>query len=78
MDVLQDFAYTIGSNFEVTVREKIKTSAEKQSTAPQIDPESLSTFRIAVDENEQESRDALRLPYEKYVSLHRNICFLFA
>lgn len=43
----------------------MKGSYDKQNTTPQIDPESLSTFRIAVAENEQESRDALRLPYEK-------------
>lgn len=67
MNVLQEFAYTIGSNFEVAVREKVKTSQEKQSSAPHIDPESLSTFKITADEQEQESRDALRLPYEKYV-----------
>lgn len=64
--LLQDFTYTIGSDFTIAVREKVKTSHEKQSSTPQIDPESLSTFRITVDENEQESRDALRLPYERY------------
>lgn len=63
--MLQEFAYTIGTNFEVAVREKLKTINEKQSATPQIDPESLSTFRITVAENEQESRDALRLPYER-------------
>lgn len=66
-EFVQEFAYTIGCNFEVAVREKVKASHEKQSSAPQIDPESLSTFRITVDEQEQESRDALRLPYEKCV-----------
>lgn len=65
--MLQEFAYTIGSNFEVAVREKVKTSNEKQSSTPQIDPESLATFRITADEHEKESRDALMLPYEKYV-----------
>ena len=64
--MLQEFVYTIGTNYDIAVREKLKTSRE-QSNTPQIDPESLSTFRITVAENEQESRDALRLPYERYV-----------
>lgn len=51
----------------MAIREKQKTTQEKQRSTPQIDPESLSTFRISVAENEQESRDALRLPYERYV-----------
>lgn len=67
LSILQEFAYTIGTSFEVAVREKLKTTNEKQSSTPQIDPESLSTFRITVAENEQESRDALRLPYERYI-----------
>lgn len=65
--MLQEFAYTIGATFEVAVKEKLKTSHEKQNTAPSIDPESLATFRISVAENEQKSRDALILPYERYV-----------
>lgn len=65
----------------MAVREQVKPTHEKQSSTPQIDPESLSTFRITVDEQEQESRDALRLPYEKYVistlhSLYRLFVFL--
>lgn len=64
----QEFAYAIEPNFEVTVREKLKASHDKQNTTPTIDPESLATFRIAVAENEQESRDALILPYERYVT----------
>lgn len=65
--MFQEFIYTIGTNFEVGVREKLKTSHDKQHTTPSIDPESLATFKIAVAENEQESRDALILPYERYL-----------
>lgn len=55
----------IGTNHEISVREKLKTSTEKETTTPAIDPESLSTFKITTDGNEQATKDALILPYER-------------
>lgn len=62
---LKEYQYTIGSNFEIAVREKSKTIVEKQNTSPAIDPESFATFKITAADSEQKSRDALKLPYER-------------
>lgn len=51
----------IGTNHEISVREKLKTSTEKETTTPAIDP----TFKITTDGNEQATKDALKLPYER-------------
>ncbi|XP_031632919.1 uncharacterized protein LOC116346824 [Contarinia nasturtii] len=59
------YQYTIASNYEISVREKVKETTKKQNTAPAIDPESLATFKISAGSGEQASRDALKLPYER-------------
>lgn len=66
---LQEYQYTIDANNEIAVREKVKKAAEKQNATPTIDPESLATFKITADSGEQASRDALKLPYERFASL---------
>lgn len=45
----------------------VKKAAEKQNTTPAIDPESLATFKISAGSGEQASKDALKLPYERFV-----------
>lgn len=62
----QEYQYSIGPDFEVSAREKSKTSLEKQNPAPSVDPESFATFKITAAGNEQKSRDALTLPYERF------------
>lgn len=66
---LQEYQYTIDANSEISVREKVKKTGEKQNATPTIDPESLATFKITAGSGEQASRDALKLPYERFVSL---------
>lgn len=61
----QEYQYTIEANHEISVREKSKASAEKPNTTPAIDPESLSTFKISTHGNEQATKEALKLPYER-------------
>lgn len=38
---------------------------EKPAPEPTIDPESLATFKINFDEEEEVARNALKLPYER-------------
>lgn len=53
----------------------MKKAAEKQSTTPTIDPESLATFKISAGSGEQATKDALILPYERFVQSFQLILF---
>lgn len=61
LNSLQEYRYQIDRRFEISIKEKSKISNDVQT----LDPESLATFKINVDEDEQIARNALKLPYEK-------------
>lgn len=62
---LQKYQYEVDKLYNIIVRE-VKGSVDgKPAPAPTIDPESLATFKINVEEEELVARNAMTLPYEK-------------
>lgn len=51
--------------YHINVRGIKGSVDEKPAPVPTIDPESLATFKINVEEEELVARNAMTLPYEK-------------
>lgn len=62
---LQKYQYEVDKSYHINVREIKGSLDEKPAPEPTIDPESLATFKINVDEEEMVARNAMTLPYEK-------------
>lgn len=46
---------------------EVKQEIVNKNPEPTIEPESLTTFKINMDEEELVARNALKLPYERWV-----------
>lgn len=64
---LQFYQYEI-KNYSILVSEirADQKQQQQQQKDTDIDPESLATFKINLDEEELIARNALKLPYERY------------
>lgn len=62
---MQEYQYEISNNMDIIIKEKPKSSKKPVNIQPAIDPDSLATFKINVDEEEQIARNALKLPFER-------------
>lgn len=58
------FSYEVNASYGFEVRAIEKEVRVVQDTTA-VNPESLTTFKINVDDDEQEARTALKLPYER-------------
>lgn len=64
---MQEYQYEIKDNFDIYIKEKRKSSKKVMASEPAVDPNSLATFKIDINDDEEEARSALKLPYERYV-----------
>lgn len=75
--LFQEYQYEINNHFDIMIREKPKSTKKPTDSAPVVDPDSLATFKINIDDDEQIARNALKLPYERCQSFMSKIKFHF-